>query len=331
MTKFRVRRSAGIAAVACGALVLVATGAPLAAAQDNPVGDVLAETGFAVRELVGASGAVPAGLGVLTYSAVLTFTPGGSTPTVTDVVVTQRPLDYNGAGTGTERVLTDTASVIAVPRGKAAAVDCNWQGPKRHGVETFAPQQIRVATEVGTLDIASAFAQAPKTTKYVGEAPRTQWVGCAAGGAKLADGFRVIQAGGGLAYKDAAKSWKLGMAWKSGAAPARYELASGFPVAYEKTGAMVGTVRQNKGGQLLGSFSAPVTTAADGLERNSSFAYWQDRCMDSPACAGAEGSRVFQGATASAAWALPGEGARSFVVAGYVHYACANLADAACS
>lgn len=330
MSKLRVRRSAGIAAAACGALALVAVSAPLAAAAENPVGDVLAEAGFAVRELVGASGAVPAGLGVLTYSAVLTFTPGNSTPTVTDVVVTQRPVDFNGASTGAERILTD-AAVSTAPRGKAAAVDCRWQGSKRHGVETFAPQRVRVATDVGILDLASAFAQAPKTTKYYGEAPRTQWVGCAAGGAQLAQGFRVIETGGGVAYNDAAKSWKLGMAWKSGTAPVRYELASGFPVAYEKTGAMVGSVRQNKGGQLLGSFSAPVQTAADGLERNSSFAYWQDPCLDSPACPGTEGRRGFQGATATAAWALPGQGARSFVVAGYVHYACANPTEAACS
>ncbi|MGQ0467991.1 MAG: hypothetical protein ACT4QG_22075 [Sporichthyaceae bacterium] len=330
MSKFRVRRSAGAAAIAWGAVALVAVGAPVASAQDNPVGDVLAEAGFAVRDLVGASGAVPTGRGVLAYSAVLTFTPGSSTPTVTDVVVGQRPVDANGTSTGADRILADSPTATD-PRGKAAAVDCGWRGPKRHGVETFAPQRVRVSTGLGTLDLATAFAQAPKTTKYVGEPPRTQWVGCAAGGAKLADGFRVIQAGGGVAYKDAAKSWKLGMAWENGPAPARYELASGFPVAHENTGAMVGSVRQNKGGQLLGSFSAPVDTPAEGLERNSSFAYWQDPCLDSPACPGTEGSRGFQGATATAAWALPGEGARSFVVAGYVHYACANPTDAACS
>lgn len=97
-------------------------------------------------------------------------------------------------------------------------------------METFAPQRVRIATGIGTVDLASAFAQAPKTMKYHGERPRTQWVGCAAGGAQLAEGFRVIEAGGGLSYRDAAAGWKLGMAWKSGAAPTRYELRSGFPL-----------------------------------------------------------------------------------------------------
>ncbi|HEV8177128.1 MAG TPA: hypothetical protein VGP44_05515, partial [Gemmatimonadales bacterium] len=81
-------------------------------------------------------------------------------------------------------------------------------------------------------------------------------VGCAAGGAKLAEGLRVIEAGGGVAYRDAVETAKFGMAGRNGEAPKRYKLRSGFPVGYDKSGAMVGTVRQVRGGQLLGSFSA---------------------------------------------------------------------------
>lgn len=320
----------GLAAGLAAAVLAATAGGGSAVAADDPVADLLAEGSYLIADLVQGTGAVPEGRGVMTYSAVLTFTPGSSTPRVSGVQVTMRPVDVDGAAAGPDRAMT-AATISPGPAGKQAAVDCAWRGGKRYGVTTFDPQRVRVKTEIGTLDLATAFARAARTADVVGQPAAAQWVGCAAGGATLGEGMRVLESGAGVAYRDADATSRFGMTWKNGDAPSAYELRSGFPVAYDKTGAMVGSVRQVAGGQLLGSFASPVDTPASDFDRNGSHAYWQDPCIDSPGCPGTEGSRGFHGATAHAVWALPGEAARSFVLVGYIHYACADRSAPACS
>lgn len=320
-----------LATGAATALLVAVVGTGAAVAAEDPVADLLAEGGYQLADLVQGTNPVPEGRGVMTYSAVLTFQPGSKTPKVSGVRVTTRPVDFDGAASGPDRAVT-AASISPGPAGKQAAVDCAWQGGKRHGVTTFDPQRVGVDTEIGALNLATAFARAARTADVVGQPAAAQWVGCAAGGATLNKGLRLLEAGAGVAYRDASSNSRFGTAWKYfEEAPASYELRSGFPVAYDKTGAMVGTVRQVTGGELLGSFSSAVDTPASDFDRNGSHGYWQDPCIDSPACPGSEGSRGFHGATAHAVWALPGEVARSFVVTGYVHYACAVPNAPACT
>lgn len=313
------------------ALLVAAVSAGTAVAAEDPVADMLAEGDYLLADLVQGTSPVPEGRGVMVYSALLTFAPGSKTPKISGVQVTMRPVDFDGAAAGPDRAVT-TASISPGPAGKQAAVDCAWQGGKRHGVTMFDPQRVGVRTEIGTLNLATAFARAARTADVVGQPASAQWVGCAAGGATLNDGLRVLEAGAGVAYRDSNSNSRFGMAWKYfEEAPASYELRSGFPVAYDKTGAMVSTVRQVTGGQLLGSFSSAVDTPVSDFDRNGSHGYWQDPCIESAACPGSEGSHGFHGATAHAVWALPGEVARSFVVTAYVHYACAVPNAPACT
>lgn len=146
------------------------------------------------------------------------------------------------------------------------------------------------------------------------------------------EGYRLLQTGAGVAYRDAEQSHILGMAWSNGQPEAVTTEGVPFPLGFKTNSGIVGTVRQGPGGRLTGSLMAPAENPTEPYARNAAYAWWEiaEDCLDDSRCSGV-GDRGFHGSTGNAAWIVPQGSPQVFVITGYARYACADPSAAACS
>jgi hypothetical protein len=187
-------------------------------------------------------------------------------------------------------------------------------------------------TEMGTLNLTSLFARSARTP-YVDAPNASEVISCFAGGATMSEGYRLLQAGAGAAFRDAAQSHRMGMAWPDGE-PGTVTSKGGapFPLGFETNSGVVGTVRQGPDGRLTGSFMAPAENPTEPYTRNGAYAWWEiaDGCLDDSRCDGT-GDRGFHGSTGNAAWIVEKGSPAIFVITGFARYACADRNAPACN
>lgn len=127
---------------------------------------------------------------------------------------------------------------------------------------------------------------------------------CTKGGGDLQDGYRLFQAGTGMAIADADRFLKIGQSWKTGKTPEDYTLGLGFKVAPKNVPVEISaSLSQNPSDKLLGSIVGPYKTFMNDYARNGVNAWWEDSCMGHwYGCRKWDGSRNFQGAMAQGLW-----------------------------
>ena len=273
----------------------------------------------------------PAGQGVITYTATVRLKPG-SRQALSNVTMTLRPVDAFGNAIGPPRALpAGSANLRPSWSAGTAPVSCRATGPKRKDVTRFQPTRMELTTEVGTLDLTSLFARSARTP-YVDAPHASEVISCFAGGATVSEGYRLLQAGAGVAYRDTVESHGLGMAWADGGPGSVTTKGAPFPLGFETSSGVVGTVRQGPGGRLTGSIMAPAENPTEPYARNAAYAWWEiaDGCLDESRCSGV-GDRGFHGSTGNAAWILDKGSPAVFVITGFARYACAEPTAPACS
>ncbi|MBA3741819.1 hypothetical protein [Sporichthya sp.] len=274
----------------------------------------------------------PSGQGVLTYTATVTLKAGSNKPRLSDITMTVVPVDVHGNAIGPGRVLlAGSANLNPAWHGKKAPLNCRCTGPKRKGVTRTQPTRMELDTEVGTLDLTSMFASFGHT-RYVDAANASQVLGCVASGTSMDEDYRLLQAGAGLAHRDAVRTDKLGMGWSSGEPEALTTEGAPFPLGFSTNSGIVGTVRQGPGGRLTGSFLPPAENPTEPFARNAAYAWWEiaEDCLDESPCSG-HGDRSFHGATGNAAWIIHEGSPQVFVITGYARYACTKPTAPACT
>lgn len=274
----------------------------------------------------------PVGQGVITYTATVRLKPGSSQPRLSNITMTLAPVDAFGNAIGPARVLPAASANLRPAWNPASApVSCRATGPKRKDVTRFKPTRMELATEVGTLDLTALFARSARTP-YVDAPNASEVISCFAGGARMSEGYRLLQAGAGAAYRDSVQSHGMGMAWPDGEPGGLTTKGAPFPLGFETKSGVVGTVRQGPGGRLTGSFLAPAENPTEPYTRNAAYAWWEiaDDCLDDSRCSGI-GDRGFHGSTGNAAWIVDKASRSVFVITGFARYACADPTAPACS
>lgn len=121
---------------------------------------------------------------------------------------------------------------------------------------------------------------------------------CGTGGSDPDGRTRTRRAGIGIAFPDAATTYKIGQAWKEGETPSNYTLDMAFKAAHKGV-EIGGGISQTPTNKLLGSISTPFKASADAFARNGVNAWWQDGCVGSwKGCQFFNGSKDFHGAVA---------------------------------
>ncbi|WP_156869446.1 hypothetical protein [Sporichthya polymorpha] len=274
----------------------------------------------------------PAGQGVITYTATVRLKPGSKQVRLSNVTMTLTPVDAFGNAIGPARALpAGSANLRPSWSARTAPVSCRTTGPKRKDVTRFHPIRMELNTEVGTLNLASLFARSARTP-YVDAPNASEVISCFAGGATMSEGYRLLQAGAGSAYRDSLQGHGMGMAWPDGAPGGVTTKGAPFPLGFETRSGVVGTVRQGPGGRLTGSFVAPAENPTEPYTRNAAYAWWEiaDDCLDDSRCSGI-GDRGFHGSTGNAAWIVDKGSPAVFVVTGFARYACAEPTAPVCS
>lgn len=338
MTFFKGRRGRlASTGIGVAALVLSASGgAAWAVGADGPgpmdlfggMNAVLPAFGDFAQAKAGA----PAGQGVITYTATIRLKPGSKQARLSNVTLTLLPVDAYGNAIGPGRDLaTSSADMRPSQSGGKSPLSCRATGPKRQDVTRFQPARLELNTEIGTLNLASMFATSSRTP-YVDAPNASEVIACFAGGATMNEGYRLLQAGAGAAYRDAEQSHILGMAWPNGQPQAVTTKGAPFPMGFKTSSGIVGTVRQGPGGRLTGSLMAPAENPTEPYTRNAAYAWWEiaENCLDESTCSGI-GDRGFHGSTGNAAWIVHQGSPQVFVVTGFARYACADPSAPACS
>jgi hypothetical protein len=336
-TTARPGRLAATSAGAAALLLSVTGGAAWAAGTYGPtpmdfLDGVNAVMPAAVTGSAQAKPGAPAGQGVITYTATVRLKEGSSQPRLSGIAMTLTPVDAFGNAIGPSRVLpTGTATLRPSWSTGKAPVSCRATGPKHNDVTRFKPTRVQLTTEVGTLNLTSLFARSARTP-YVDAPNASEVISCFAGGATMSEGYRLLQAGAGAAYRDTVESHGLGMAWPDGEPNAVTTKGAPFPLGFATKSGVVGTVRQGPGGRLTGSFVAPTENPTEPYTRNAAYAWWEiaDDCLNDSRCSGI-GDPGFHGSTGNAAWIIDKASPAVFVITGFARYACAEPAAPACS
>jgi hypothetical protein len=264
-----------------------------------------------------AAGKAPGGQAIIAWTADLTYTPGRAKPAISTTDVGIWNVNADGEALG------DRASVpatLTAARAIRNAVACRAAGKPAKGVQVFAPYSYSMTTPYGSFALASLFAHAGTRTNSDVQGT-DQWGGCLAAGGVAATGYRLMQAGGGMATANSPALDKLGQDWAFGPAPATYTRGTVFP-SWSKTG-LAATIRQQPGGQRMGSFAAPSEVGAMNAHiHNAAFTWWQDPCTGEGQCTATSGSTGFQGATATALWGLDSGSPGHYVITGFLRIAC---------
>ena len=270
-------------------------------------------------------GALVAGVRVdRVLSAVLTITGDGRTA-LSDLSGFERRLAPNG------EVLseTDLEADDEAPLKPLGEFRCVGQGKSGSGFTDHTrgrgPARLEVDTWGGGMR--SAFwAYSLDPARLVGEnrRPTRQVEVCLAGGAMAADGWKLLQAGAGVAYDDPEYTYRLGMDWPKGPTPV--EATGGFQLGSPTKAGVVGRITQEPEDRLNGSFIGPAESEFDEYFENGVAGWWQDLCLDEPACTAADGSEHFHGNIAYAVWEflpdeIPADGLR-FRLASYATLLC---------
>jgi hypothetical protein len=273
-------------------------------------------TGALVLGATSASGATtakaPGGQAIIAWTAELTYTPGQAKPSISTTDVGIWNVDSEGEAIGARASVPATLTATRAIRG---AVACHTAGKPAKGVQVFAPYRYAMTTPYGSFTLSSLFAHAGRTSADA--AGTDQWGGCLAAGGLAAHGYRLMQAGGGMASANSPALDKLGQDWAFGPAPASYTRGTVFP-SWAKTG-LAATIRQQRGGQRMGSSEVGGMNAH---WHNAAFTWWQDPCTGEGVCTATAGSTGFQGATATALWALDTGRPAHYVITGFLRIAC---------
>ncbi|MGQ0623645.1 MAG: hypothetical protein ACT4PP_03175 [Sporichthyaceae bacterium] len=129
----------------------------------------------------------------------------------------------------------------------------------------------------------------------------TQFEVCGVGGGDLHD-KRMRRVGVGIAYPDAATTYKIGSEWRSGETPENYTTELGFEVPVHKVVTIRGSISQTPTNKLMGSFEPPFPAGTSQYSRNAVNAWWQDDCVGGAPCAPWKGSKDFHGTVAQGLW-----------------------------
>lgn len=151
-----------------------------------------------------------------------------------------------------------------------------------------------------------------KEARKVGAASRktTQFEVCGVGGGDMGD-KRMRRMGIAIAYPDAAATYKIGSAWRSGETPENYTIDLAFEVPVRGV-TIGGGISQTPTNKLLGSFVPPFTLTTSPFTRNAVHAWWQDDCVGGTPCAPWKGSKDFHGTVAQGLWEFTPAQAASF-------------------
>lgn len=229
------------------------------------------------------------------------------------------------------RVLSETAlapgiDLPATPLGDfGCAPDGTRPGFVDHS-ETGGPVRLGIDVPGGSSSAVFHAYTLEGARRGVGDRTTVQALFCLAGGAQATDGWRLLQAGVGVAYDSREESFLLGKRWLDGSAPAVGEDTYRFGSAHE-VGAR-GRIRQEPRGIVEGSFIGPIESDFDEYFRNGLAGWWQDGCVDdAAACLQTDGSEQFQGSLAGGLWEffadeIPDGGLR-FRVASFSVFSCA--------
>ena len=107
-----------------------------------------------------------------------------------------------------------------------------------------------------------------------------QYEVCAVGGSDPNGRTRTRRAGIGIAFPDAANTYKIGQAWKEGETPSNFTMNMEFKAEYKGV-EIGGGISQTPTNKLLGSISTPFKADVDTYARNAVNAWWQDGCVNS--------------------------------------------------
>jgi hypothetical protein len=287
-----------------------------AAIVAGPLGSLLVGKSLAF----GADTEPTPGQAVIAWTAHLNYIPGQSEPTIFSTDVGAWNVDVDGHALG-ER--TRVPATLTATRAVRDAVACRTSGTLTKGTKVAAPYRFSFTTAYGTFSLAALFADARGAGAALGMRGNDQWDGCLAAGGTAATGYRLLQAGAGMAHADTLSTQRMGYDFAHGPAPATYTRGTNFPVLADTNSGLAGTVHQQPGGDLDGSLSAPVEVGeVNKYERNAAFAWWQDPCTDDGHCTTTAGSTAFQGATATAFWVLPTGQRAHYVITGFLRIAC---------
>jgi hypothetical protein len=161
--------------------------------------------------------------------------------------------------------------------------------------------------------------------RRVGDRRTVQVLVCLAGGARPADGWRLLQAGVGAAYDSKDETFMLGGRSLDGPTPPIAEDGYGFGSTAD-VGAAGRIVQQPRGG-VEGSLVGPFETGLNDYFRNALAGWWEDPCLDEAAvCLPTDGSDTFQGSLAGGLWEffaddVPADGFR-FRIASFSTLSC---------
>ncbi|MGH9039885.1 MAG: hypothetical protein ACRDZ3_06605 [Acidimicrobiia bacterium] len=148
---------------------------------------------------------------------------------------------------------------------------------------------------------------------------------CMAGGARSADGRRLLQAGVGAAYDDTDVTRLIGRRWLDAATPPRGE--DGYLFFGSAEAGADGWMEQEPVGWLEGSPVSPFDSDFSDYARNAAVGWWKHPCVDDgPVCGPTDGSTVFQGTLAGALWEFSDDTTadRRFRVVLFIAEACIN-------
>lgn len=232
-------------------------------------------------------------------TAVGTVHPDERPPSVSETSGFERRVDPSG------RTLSEGGFPVssAGPLEPVGSFGCSGRGsPPGYRDHSQGGGPVRLEADVGGAAARAVFhVYSLAGAREVEGGPTTQVLVCSAGGARAGAGQRLLQAGVGGAYDDAAHSHIIGKRWLVGPAPARAEDGYAFAGGDGEAGA-TGYIEQDPVGELEGSFLGPFPTDFDDYFRNALAGWWEHPCLDGAGCTPADGSAAFQGSLAGGLW-----------------------------
>lgn len=187
----------------------------------------------------------------------------------------------------------------------------DWFNAGKHGVEQY-----------------QFFPYMQPGARTFGTVKTTQFQVCGTGGADLKDGYRIHQAGMGIAFPDAGRTFKIGQGWQAGKTPSDTTVSLGFELSDKRSPLSIkGSISQNPSDKLKGSIVGPYETSMDAFARNGVNAWWEDSCVNgwSRCKFKGDGSADFQGTVVHGLWEFSPADARAvryFWIYPYLKYAC---------